>query len=219
MVAAKYTQVLRCPHCSNQGLMEVLSEAADHLISYDDDREDWESEGVNLYHLLICQVCRKPLLKQRWQHDMKGNGPGAWSFLYPEIKSLSKELPLRIAKALDEAERVRGISANAYGILATRALEFICKHKKCKGQNLKEMIDSLAENKEIPERLANMAQQLRIIRNHGAHGNFVDLSVKEVPVVKAILNALVEYIYYAPKILEEAQQLVTKLNSTKKHSG
>lgn len=78
------------------------------------------------------------------------------------------------------------------------------------------MVAALAEKDVIPLRLAQMAHQLRFIRNHGAHGDVVDLTAKEVPVVRSILNAIVEYIYYAPTLLEEAEQLVAKLNGSKK---
>lgn len=86
MSGSKWSEVMRCLHCNNHGLMHIIADVEDQL-GYPDENlgpngeEYWVNQGINCYQLLICQACNKPL-------------------------------PLRIAKALDEAERVRGVSAN-----------------------------------------------------------------------------------------------------------
>ena len=53
--------------------------------------------------------------------------------------------------------------------------------------------------------LANMADQLRQIRNLGAHAGAGDVTAEDVPVIAEFADAILEYLYRAPAKVQAVQ--------------
>ncbi len=109
-------------------------------------------------------------------------------------------LPHKVSQAYRAALRVQKVDAGAFAIMVGRTLEEICYHEKAKGKVLADKIKSLADTGRIPQVLADMVAQLRLLRNLAAHATEEDYMVKEedVPIIREFIDAILEYLYIAP---------------------
>lgn len=203
-----------CEHCHNKGRMQIISEHTEDLGYGDEDDEGnpyWVNEGQHVYRLLRCEGCEKLVLARGYRYHDDDQMRKPFTALYPPPAEIPATIPDKVKSVLDEAKRVRNVSANSFGVLAGRAIERICADKGCTERTLEKSIEELAKRNEIPERLSKLAHQLRAIRNFGAHGGEADLTEAEVPVAEMILQAIVEYIYVLPELLKTAEEAVRNL--------
>lgn len=211
MTKEKMTEVLYCGHCGNKGKMSIAGEYTQthgEEVEIEDGEKHWAYDGETIHRMVVCQSCEGIMLVRAYAfHDKVKD----FTTIYPASVQYPSSVPKQVAAALNDAKSVRHASANAYGVLAARAIERICADNGCSHDKMVDNINELAVKDVIPKQLAEMAHKLRVIRNHGAHGGSTDLSEAEVPVVEAILHAIVEYIYSAPELLKTAEQLVKKL--------
>ncbi len=206
-------QVLSCGHCGNRGRMDIKGE---HKVTEGEECETGDGGtqfnymGDSLYQMVACQACNGAMLIRAYGYD---DTVGKFTITYPAVVQYPSTVPATIVEALNDAQNVRHVSANAYGAMAGRAIERICLENGCSKGTMNESIDALATANIIPKQLASLAHKLRIIRNFGAHGGITNLTANEVPVVEAILKAIVEYIYFAPELLAKAAELVKRLKT------
>lgn len=67
-------------------------------------------------------------------------------------------------------------------------------------------LDDLAKSGRIPTILAEMAQQVRLLRNLAAHDAEDEVTEKDVPIIMEFLEAILEYLYVAPAKIEAVQK-------------
>ena len=72
----------------------------------------------------------------------------------------------------------------------------------------------MTEKGEIPERLCEIAHNLRKLRNIGAHADLGNLTEAEVPVLDDLCRAILEYVYAAPKLIEQVEQRLQELENS-----
>jgi len=137
----------------------------------------------------------------------------AFQILYPskEVNDIPLGLPGKINKALTAAQKVKGIDANAFGVLMRRVLEMVCIDRKAKGRNLADQLQDLAQKNEIPDKLVTVAKNIKNLGNIGAHAALGDLTREEVPILNALSNAILEYVYTAPYLANQAEERVDQL--------
>ena len=70
---------------------------------------------------------------------------------------------------------------------------------------------------EIPGPLAEMAHQLRFLRNIGAHATLGELTRGEAPILDDLCNAILEYVYTAPHRVEKVAKRIDELKKRKKN--
>jgi hypothetical protein len=89
-----------------------------------------------------------------------------------------------------------------------RTLEEICNHEKAPGKVLAEKIESLAASGRLPQVLADMVTNLRLLRNLAAHANENDYEIKEedVPIIRDFIDTVLEYLYIAPEKIKKAER-------------
>lgn len=133
--------------------------------------------------------------------------------LYPQDKTIEHNwmLPHRVSLAYSAALRVKKADPGAFAIMVGRALEEICHHEKAKGKVLADKIKSLADSGRLPQVLADMIAQLRLLRNLAAHANEDDYMVKEedVPIIREFIDAILEYLYIAPTKITHLQDRIS----------
>ena len=59
-----------------------------------------------------------------------------------------------------------------------------------------------------------MAQNLRTLRNMGAHADLGDLPAEAAPVLEGLCKAILEYVYVAPKLIEQVSYLIEELKKS-----
>jgi hypothetical protein len=179
------------------------------------DEPPWEEGDV--YELLKCPACAGILLrKYNWHSALMEDGePPPTEILYPTTRGNPEGLPDPIAKAFTAAQRVRNIDANAYGVLAGRVLELVCVDKNAEGKFLGNKLDDLARRGEIPERLVDVANGLKDLRNVAAHAVLGELTKAEVPILEELTRAILEYLYRAPHLATMAERRLASLKATR----
>lgn len=210
----RFTGDERCEHCANTVPREIVAEYSD-VKSYDDyPRSDISWEAGTVYQLLVCPACGCVTLRSyNWQDGPMDDG---FKTLYPTQSERPLGLPDSIARAYDAAQKVRNIDANAYGVLLGRLLELVCQDRHAGGEFLANRLKDLASKGEIPDKLVGVANGLKNLRNVGAHPTLGELTVSELPIMDSLCRAILEYVYSAPFI---AQQAETRFNQVKKASN
>ena len=188
----------RCGHCGNDTTWELhepytLAEAYPHGTD--------EVSQYKVYSALFCSTCLQPTLKQTGgQHSEIDSD---WlnistTVLYPTASTQLGDLPAAIERKYKSALKVRYIEPNACAVLVGRTLEAACNHEKAQGKNLAQKLSFLANDGRIPNTLAEMAQQLKELRNLGAHDAEDEVTNQDVPTIISFLEAILEYLYVAP---------------------
>jgi hypothetical protein len=66
-----------------------------------------------------------------------------YKMIYPQSKELPQGMPDDIYKAYTQAEKVKQIAPEAYGVLLGRILEMICQDKGAKAKTLANWLEDL----------------------------------------------------------------------------
>lgn len=183
---------------------------------HEDPEYGYQGEDGIIYCVLECPACKKVnIVSYLWHDGMESEDEIEYEFLFPQDQRFPIGLPENILSTLRAAEKIKTINVNAYAILLGRLLELVCLDRKAKGDTLASMLKDLADKNEIPEKLVNVAKGLREFRNVGAHAGLGDLSDKEIPIVKALCLAILEYIYSAPHLATIAETKLNRIKSKK----
>src|SRR5205085_3563826 len=97
-----------------------------------------------------------------------------------------------------------------------RVLEFVCIDRKATGDTLFKQLKDLANRGEIPGPLADMADQLRTLRNIGAHASLGELSGAETPILDDLCRAILEYVYAAPHRVANVAKRIDELKKRRR---
>ena len=212
-----YTSKIKCPHCGNIAPMERVARYSTVCTQSDSDdtgEHSWDWDEGEIYRLLCCQGCGKVVLQRDYYDsryvDYEDNAPETFMTLYPQPDTMPKVLPHSVKSEYEAAIAVKPISANAYAVLLGRVFDIVCEDRKASGKTLSERLADLAAKGEIPKPLAEMAHGLRQLRNVGAHADLGTLTQDEIQLLDAILRAILEYLYRAPRLVEEVRQMLAK---------
>lgn len=207
----EYSDNVKCGHCQNIAPMERVARRV-HEESFDNDYGGPPDVGGTILELLLCPSCDKPTLRTcDWGALVEPSLREDWTILYPEPQSVPSGMPDKVSTAYAAAGRVKGIEANAFGVLLGRVLDRVCEDKEAEGGTLNERLNNLAERDIIPRPLAEMAHRLRGLRNIGGHANLGELTAEEVPILNDLCRAVIEYVYSGPQLLARAQRRLDAL--------
>ncbi len=198
------SKLMLCPHCGNRTVLEGRAE-------YRDVTVDWDSDANKLYithwRILQCLSCRKIVLQQTSHSETDNYLPADFEekILYPVVRPTLTNLPVTIERAYRAALKVQNIEPNACAVLVGRTLEAACNHENANGKVLADKLNYLAESGRIPPTLAQMARQLKQLRNLGAHDAEDEITEEDVPIILDFLEAILEYLYVAPAKIAAVQ--------------
>ncbi len=171
-----------------------------------EDKTGYPWEDGDLYSILECPACHKiTVAVSSWHDGIESESEISYKVLYPSEEKLPIGLPDKIKKGYESAQKVKSIDANAYAVLMRRNLELICEDRKAEGDNLYKKLENLAAKHDIPHNLVDVAHGLRNLGNVGAHPLLGELSEKEIPILSALINAILEYVYSAPHLAQTAR--------------
>ena len=187
----------------------------DGVVLHTDEAGDPDFAEGYRYDLLKCPACNQLEFRRYYCHS-SDDEPPAYETLYPTSSKGPLGLPPDIQKEYEAARLVRNTSANAYGVLMGRVLELVCEDRKATGRNLYGKLADLAKKNEIPTKLVGVADKLRDFRNFGAHAALGELTAKEVPILENLARAILEYVYSAPHLAEQAEKALEELKNREK---
>lgn len=201
---------IKCGSCEKRANQKVASEYTQTVGEEFEFEGEWLYEEENyLLRMSICSSCETINL------SVQDDGREI-AVLYPAPPRDVEGLPEDVAKAHKAARAVRMIDANAFAVLLGRVLELVCLDRKAKGETLSEQLKDLANKGEIPGPLADMAHQLRFLRNVGAHATLGELTRGEVPVLDDLCGAILEYVYTAPHRVARVANRINELKKRKR---
>lgn len=215
----KFSQPVHCGHCLNNAPMEIVAEFSRVTDTIEIHPNDYENV-YRIYQLLQCPACFDLLFQAYQWCDAYMETPEDTTIeiLYPskELADIPLGLPDKINKALTAAQKVKSIDANAFGVLMRRVLEMVCIDRKAKGKNLADQLQDLAEKNEIPNKLVMVAKNIKNLGNIGAHPALGDLTKDEIPMLNALSNAILEFVYTAPYLANQAEERVNQFKLKRK---
>ncbi len=207
----RFSGTTRCKHCANSAPMEIVADYS-AVRSYDDyPRSNLSWDAGNVYELMRCPACDNVTLRTYYWHEMGEPSDVEFTTLYPSEVDRPVGLPDSLARAFDAAQKVRNIDANAYGVLLGRLLELVCQDRNATGRFLGNKLADLASKGEIPEKLVGVAIGLKDLRNVGAHPTLGELTAAELPIMDRLCRAILEYVYSAPYIAQQAETCFQQL--------
>ena len=201
-------EIMFCGHCGNSVPFKKYGE-----YKYEVSDPNYEAYWCEVtVHLLECQTCSHPTLKQTYVSSEDNDfGPfHSPKVLYPVVSKVQDNIPPTIQGKYKEALKVRHVSPSACAILVGRTLEAICTYEKAVGKDLFQRIENLVSSEHIPKTLAEMAHQLRQIRNLGAHDAEDDVTEEDVKIILDFMEAILEYLYIAPAKIEVMKKRLSK---------
>jgi hypothetical protein len=212
----RYSDILTCGYCRNKAPMEVIGSVQDFQEEVFDNHPSVDSGEV--YDVLKCPACSKVNIASYFWAEYMDPEDAQVEIIYPQQDTTPRGLPDSILKAYRAAESVRHIDVNAYAILLRRLLELVCHDRSAEGATLALMLKDLANKNEVPEKLVNVANGLKNFGNVGAHVGIGELTEKEIPMLRALCFAILEYLYSAPFLANQAEEQLTIIKTTAKSS-
>ena len=208
---------MHCSHCGKLTIFEVRGEGNKDGAKIDYNYHD--GQDITTWRILECQLCKNPTIvevKTSYEliFDAAYGSMEPISFeiaiLYPEMRPHLTNLPEPIEKNYKAALRVQDIEPSACAVMIGRTLEAICNYENAPGKTLSEKLNNLVNSERIPKTLAQMAHQLRQIRNLGAHDVGDEPTEKDVPIIMDFIEAILEYLYVAPAKIAALQARLKK---------
>lgn len=201
---AEIKKVAYCPHCGNyapQKLVHTQPYSEKAWSAADGSEENFPA----IYFVVACETCHQLLL-----YCHTGIGSEADSFYKADLVwpqwNLHSAVPRTVAKIYAEAVRIKSLAPNAFAVQIRRALEALCEDRGAKKTSLQACIKELADKGEIPPVLAEATDVLRLLGNVGAHAADMTVHPLRVFAIDDFFRVIVEYVYIAPRKLEEFKQ-------------
>jgi len=223
-------RAMQCGHCGEHPAFLERGECRQHGdVLVDPDKSGYQYEfwqKITTWRVLECTLCERPTLVQELVSyhfdfdDVEGRVRKVESaetvILYPQAptRTILIDLPQTVEKAYRTALDVQ-TSPNAFAVLAGRTLEAACNHEKAPGRDLASKLNHLANSGHIPQTLGEMAQQLRLLRNLGAHDAEDEVNQDDVPIILDFLEAILEYLYIAPAKINAVKARLAKADEKK----
>ena len=209
----RFTEKTECAHCGNLAPMAIEA-TVKKIAEYFHEGISW-NEGFIL-EITACPACDQRMLRKLQIHDGRepDRGVVAVEVLYPVSPEIPLGLPDSIEKGFRSALRIQAVDPNAYGVLLGRVVDLVCSDRKAEGSTMFERLEDLADRGEIPEKLSDVAQKLRKMRNIGANADLGELTEDDVPVLDRLCRALLDYVYSAPALVEEAAKKLSRVEDS-----
>lgn len=88
---------------------------------------------------------------------------------------------------------------DAFAVRAGRVLEAICTDRQISDElSLREQLDALVEQADVPAPLVSQAHVVYTYRNYGGHIKEFEVEEGDVPLIRGFIDALLDFLYRGP---------------------
>jgi hypothetical protein len=210
-----------CPHCGNVAPQRLVYEHETHVKDIDTAGNVMAAEPET-YYLALCETCNGPLLyflDELYPENEPAYIPGVEDELDEEpdpfyyaarvwpSHGAPAGLPEAVKAAYIEALRIKAVSPQLFAVQIRRTLEALCNDRAAVKGRLEKRLKDLSVKGEIPPKLAEMSDVLRVLGNAGAHDLEKKLSQHDANVIDRFFRSIVEYVYVAPHSLNRYRSL------------
>ena len=187
-----------CPHCNHPSVFTMPP----GTLAYEEPRGSGQS---TLYAVMRCSGCLKYILGVALKQG------GSWLYLghYPlgsPDDAVDPNVPTSIASDFSEALRCFWVkSYKATVAMCGRGIQASAISLGAKGQRLIDQIDDLANHGKITQPLRDMAHEIRLARNVGAHPDkdgLKDVGEKDADDIVEFTREYFHHVYVMPAKLE-----------------
>jgi len=204
-------RVAFCPHCGNMSTQRFMFSQTTSERAWDiEDEEETEIDVAN--YVALCETCNMVLVYQIYDTILYDKDFIHAKLVYPDSGKLHQSVPSNVADIYNEAFRIKRLAPNAFAVQIRRALEALCEDRGAKAGTLQTRLKELADNGEIPAKLAEMSNVLRLLGNIGAHAAVESVKSRQVEAIDGFFRAVVEYVYVAPSKLAEFRASLEKFD-------
>jgi hypothetical protein len=210
-----------CPHCGNVSTHRLFYEYEATAKEY--DRRSGLREDTKItywYCLAVCETCDLAILYYfdgEGSYDPDGSDLQNARIVWPVVFDLSDAVPDGVRRSYLEAARIRQIAPTAYAVQIRRSLEAICDDRGAVRGTLQKRLQDLAFKNQIPPVLAEMSEIVRVLGNIGAHANEHQISAYDAQVIDEFFRSIVEYVYEAPKRIQDFRRMLAKFGKQPLH--
>ncbi len=189
------TMVIDCPYCRSRVSAKVHGER-----EYFEPREDPFPHKVAV---LSCPGCKNTLVgfSEHIQHQFEDSHWDDATRLWPQPKRhVGLNVPMIVRQSLVEADRC--FHAGAYSaceVMCGRALEGICRDSGANTNRLQTDLKHLLDTEVIDKRLYEWGEELRKMRNLGAHASLEKVSEKDARDILDFVHAIADYVFVLSK--------------------
>lgn len=193
--------LIECPRCRSRVDAKVEGECT--LPKSPEDYDQFDTKVA----IGKCSSCGDVLigLQEEHEHPEYGSYWADAERVWPQPKrAISRSVPDIVKSSLDEADRCFSAGAfTACAVMCGRAIEGVCVHHKTKAKTLHSGLKELLDKEVIDKRLFLWGDELRKLRNLGAHATGEKVAHQDASDVLAFAHAITEYIFVLTKQFQE----------------
>ena len=233
-------KIFRCPHCSNEVPMELVTEAYGREIKYI-GKNDFEiikaiaeigrTEGVppktreftepEVFTIYKCPTCEDiTILKKSYENvtieDLKEPDfvEKNQIIIYPITKILNDNIiPVDVCNMYNEASKLKPISPNSFATTIRRAIEYICDEQGAKASdNIYNKLEELSKKGILPRNVIDMGHIIRKVAKYGGHPKDEEITSTDADLLDDIFSLILEYIYVTPHKVKMLEDKFKKVN-------
>lgn len=205
-----------CRKCANISNMEIIASCTWEKKYKVEDVYGPPPSDYFEYEILLCPACeQQSIQRSRWNDVCELPDEVDIDIIFPEQEKIPIGLPKEILSQYVSAQKVALVDSDAYIILLRRLLESICINRNVAEGKLFDMLEELEQNGEIPRKLVAVAKNIRIFGNVAAHQSNGKILKKEISLATDLMNALLEYIYSAPYLVNQAERKLVMIKKRK----
>jgi len=198
--------VVYCPKCQGYRHFNYLAET----VQVDD-----KAGPPARYSFGFCPQCRGPFIMVQEQYGGATFDDDKGVQVYPPNKRrLSFKVPAVVEASYLEAVRCEGNQAwIATAAMVDRTLEAVCKDEEPKSKSMFEGLQKLRKAGEDQRRALQWADQLRVLRNQGAHASEEAIEREDAVDALNFLQAILETLYHLRPMFQEMKARRSKASA------
>ncbi|MBC2726108.1 DUF4145 domain-containing protein [Desulfosporosinus sp.] len=177
-----------CTYCKEHRIFKVIKE---HIVGPNDDHPPFE------FTFAYCEHCESPSLFIREDFGA-GFDWDDYYRIYPQNeRNLMFEVPDMVKQSYDDA--VSCVNAKIWTaavVMVGRALEAVCKDAFPDSKNIYHGLKQMKDNGLISEELLEWSNELRVLRNMGAHATTGKITAEDANEALDFLQAILEIFYH-----------------------
>jgi len=197
-----------CKHCEGHRVLDVKGRCVS--TPYQDGNY---INGYCEYTILgACEECGQPIVAQNWGAEADStHGGKEFRTIYPidekTARKIQFDLPATISKSYDDAVKCEQTEAwNPCIVMIGRALEAVAKDYNPKIKTISTGLKKMHAEGVISNELFEWANEIRILRNIGAHATEEDVEEVDARESLDFLQAILETIYHLRPMFQKMKE-------------
>lgn len=191
----------QCGHCGREGTLEskgsVVLTSENQIVENPPGFQE-EISVQRIAQVDRCSSCGEVTLSRYlWIDQYFEPDDVTAETLYPQPHRID-DLPVGVRTRYEAMLELQH-APDAFAVRAGRVLEAICADRRISDElSLREQLDALVEQAEVPAALVSQAHVVYTYRNYGGHVKEFEVEEGDVPLIRGFIDALLDFLYRGP---------------------